>query len=72
MRQGTNLETTDRAVQKIETFLKKDKRITTTEEVLPKGNAQTVRTHTDIFVPAIRGLDMTPGSETLGEVFTIK
>lgn len=29
MRQGTNLETTDRAVQKIETFLAKDKRITT-------------------------------------------
>jgi multidrug efflux pump subunit AcrB/outer membrane protein TolC len=28
MRQGTNLETTDRAVQKIETFLAKDKRIT--------------------------------------------
>lgn len=50
----------------------KDKQVTVTEDVSAKGAVQTVRTHTDIFVPAIRGLDMTPGSSTFGEVFTIK
>ncbi len=50
----------------------KDKQVFTTEEKGPKNTVQTIRTHTDIFVPAIRGLDMTPGSETFGEVFTIK
>jgi hypothetical protein len=50
----------------------KDKQVTTSTEPGAKGQAITVRTHTDIFVPAIRGLDMTPGSKTLGEVFTIR
>ncbi len=50
----------------------KDKRITASNELDGKGKPTTVRTHTDIFVPAIRGLDMTPGSDTFGEVFTIK
>jgi len=50
----------------------KDKQVTTSTEPGSKGQAITVRTHTDIFVPAIRGLDMTPGSKTLGEVFTIR
>ena len=50
----------------------KDKIVTTSQEAKPKGGVSTVRTHTDIFVPAIRGLDMTPGSDTYGEVFTIK
>jgi hypothetical protein len=51
----------------------KDKQVTKTEDVgAKKGQMQTVQTHTDIFVPAIRGLDMTPDSETFGEVFTIK
>ena len=49
-----------------------DKQVTVTEDAGAKGQHQTVRTHTDIFIPAIRGLDMTPGSETFGEVFTIK
>lgn len=50
----------------------KDKQVTTTEEAGPKGQLQVVRTHTDIFVPAIRGLDMTTDSPTFGEVFIIK
>ncbi|MBT4859589.1 MAG: SAM-dependent methyltransferase [Gammaproteobacteria bacterium] len=50
----------------------KDKQVTVTEDVGAKGKSQTVRTHTDIFIPAIRGLDMTPNSKTFGEVFTIK
>ena len=50
----------------------KDKRVTTTHEPGDKGKTVTVRTHLDIFVPAIRGLDMTPGSTTFGEVFTIR
>lgn len=50
----------------------KDKKITRSTESNAKGEAVAVRTHTDVFVPAIRGLDMTPGSETYGEVFTIK
>jgi|SaaInlV_110m_DNA_1040235.scaffolds.fasta_scaffold05142_2 hypothetical protein len=50
----------------------KDKQVSTTEETGAKGQLKTVRTHTDIFVPAIRGLDMTPGSNTFGDVFTIK
>lgn len=50
----------------------KDKKVTTTNELDGKGKSTTVRTHTDIFVPAIRGLDMTPGSITFGDVFTIK
>ncbi len=50
----------------------KDKQVTTTEEPGAKGQLQTIRTHTDVFVPAIRGLDMTPGSATFGDVFTIK
>ncbi len=50
----------------------KDKQVTTSEEVGAKGEIKSIRTHTDIFVPAIRGLDMTPGSKTFGDVFTIK
>ena len=50
----------------------KDKQVTINKEAGAKGQVKTVRTATDIFVPAIRGLDMTPGSETFGEVFTIK
>jgi len=50
----------------------KDKQVTVTEEAGAKDQIKTIRTATDIFVPAIRGLDMTPGSETFGEVFTIK
>lgn len=56
----------------------KDKQVSTTQETSSaketgfKESTQTIRTHTDIFVPAIRGLDMTPGSETFGDVFTIK
>ena len=50
----------------------KDKQVTTTEEAGEKGQVQMVRTSTDIFVPAIRALDMTTGSKTFGEVFTIK
>jgi hypothetical protein len=47
-------------------------KVTTTNELDGKGKPATVRTHTDIFVPAIRGLDMTPGSDSFGDVFTIK
>ncbi len=37
------------------------------------GNrSEKVTTRKDIFVPAIRGLDMTPGSESFGDVFVIK
>jgi len=50
----------------------KEKVVTTSHEANAKGNMATVRTHTDVFVPSIRGLDMTPGSPTFGEVFTIK
>jgi hypothetical protein len=50
----------------------KDKQVSKSEEAGAKGQIKTVRTHTDIFVPAIRGLDMTPNSETFGDVFTIR
>ncbi len=50
----------------------KDKQITVAEEAGERGKVATVRTHTDVFVPAIRGLDMTAGSPTFGDVFTIK
>ena len=50
----------------------KDKQVNVKEELDSKGNLNTTRVHTDIFVPAIRALDMTPGSQTFGDVFTIK
>jgi len=50
----------------------KDKKVTTTREPAGKGKTAVVRTHTDVFIPAIRALDMTPGSASFGEVFTIK
>ncbi len=50
----------------------KDKRISNEEQAGPKGQKETIRIHTDVFVPSIKALDMTPGSETFGEVITIK
>jgi hypothetical protein len=49
----------------------KDKQVSKTEE-FNEGDVKTTRIHTDVFVPAIRALDMTAGSDTFGEVFTIK
>ncbi len=50
----------------------KDKRVTTTTEPGPRNTTSTTITKTDIFVPAIRAVDMTPGSLDFGEVFVIK
>lgn len=50
----------------------KSKQVKTTQQDDGNGRGREVRTATDIFVPAIRGLDMTPGSKTFGEVYTIK
>ncbi len=36
------------------------------------GSIKETRTVTDCFIPAIRALDVTPGSPTIGEAFTIK
>jgi len=50
----------------------KDKRVTTTTEPGPRNTQSTTTTKTDIFVPAIRAVDMTPGSPDFGAVFVIK
>lgn len=45
---------------------------TKVEVVNDVGKTRTVRTLTDNFVPVIKALDFTPGSETYGQALTIK
>jgi tRNA1(Val) A37 N6-methylase TrmN6 len=50
----------------------KDKKQST--QMIPQGDGefQEIRTSLDVFVPQIKAIDFTPGSETFGEILTIK
>lgn len=57
-------------VIKGDTFKKKE--VTTTFEETASGGITEIRTATDVFVPAIRALDFTPGSPTFGKALVIR
>lgn len=57
-------------VVKGDTFKKKE--VTTTFEESASGGITEIRTATDVFVPAIRALDFTPGSSTFGKALVIQ
>lgn len=50
----------------------KDKRSTVERQVKESGEVVEIQTHTDIFVPTIKAIDLTKNSATFGEVITIK
>jgi hypothetical protein len=51
----------------------KDKKITTETKINENtGEVSETRISTDIFVPSIKAIDFTKGSDTFGEVLTIK
>lgn len=50
----------------------KDKSLKVSYEPQEDGTSREVRTYTDKFVPVIRGIDMTPNSNTYGEMFVVK
>lgn len=57
-------------VVKGDTYKKKE--VVTTFEESPSGRVTEIRTATDVFVPAIRALDFTPGSPTFGKALVIQ
>ena len=57
-------------VVKGDTFKGKD--VKTTYEQTESGHSIQIRTATDVFLPVIRALDFTPGSETFGQALVIR
>ena len=57
-------------VVKGDTFKGKD--VKTTFEETESGRSIQIRTATDVFLPVIRALDFTPGSETFGQALVIR
>ena len=50
----------------------KIKKSTTTQQFDDDGNPREIRTAIDAFVPAITGIDVTPGSDAFGTIVTIQ